>query len=70
MKLNEAEVKGYEEAKLLYEQKIRELQENLKTLRNKGTSEMQELMVLISDIMQEISEEEMAIAELKIILHS
>lgn len=69
-KLRAAEEKGYAEAKEIYENKINELKENLRRLKKKGDSEIQEMMNLINDVITEIIEEETQIAELEIVLNS
>ena len=69
-KLRAAEEKGYAEAKEIYENKINELKENLRRLKNKGNSEIREMMGLINDAMNEIIEKETQLAELEIILNS
>lgn len=67
-KMREAEEKGYAEAGRLYRTKILELKDNFSLLKNKRDKEIQELIVLISDVIKEISDAEMKIAELKIAL--
>ena len=69
-KLKDAEEKGYEEARRLYQKKIKELEDNLEKLKNKGNTELQELAKLIADAIKEISVTETKIAELEIILNS
>jgi chromosome segregation ATPase len=69
-KLRAAEGKGYAEAKQIYENKINELKENLRKLKKKGDSEIQEMMNLINDTIDEIIEAETHIAELEIVLNS
>jgi hypothetical protein len=65
-----AEEKGYAAAKDIYENKIKELKVNLLNLKNKGDSEIQEMMNLINDAINEIIEAETQIAELEIVLNS
>lgn len=67
-KLREAEQRGYAEAKELYESKIQNLKDELKRLKEKGDSEIRTLLHQISQILDAIAEEEMKIAELKILL--
>lgn len=67
-KLRQAEQRGYAEAKELYETKIQELKEELRRLKEKGNSEIKMLLNQISQILDAIAEEEMQIAELKILL--
>lgn len=68
-KLDEAEREGYEKARKLYKKKIAELKTNFEKLRKKGNSEIQEALDLINDIMKEISDTEMKIADLEIVLN-
>lgn len=68
MKLKEAEQRGYAEVRKLYENKVEILKRNLKELKKKGANEIQELLDLINDLFDAISDEEMKIAELKIVL--
>ena len=67
-KLRQAEQRGYAEAKELYEGKIQKLKDELSRLREKGDSEIKNLLNQISQILDAIAEEEMRIAELKILL--
>lgn len=67
-KLRQAEQRGYAEAKELYETKIQKLKDELRRLKEKGDSEMKNLLNQISQILDAIAEEEMKIAELKILL--
>ena len=67
-KLREAEQRGYREAKELYEAKIDKLKRDLEYLKSKGNSEIRELVGMLNDILKEIAEEQMKIAELEIIL--
>ena len=67
-KLREAEQRGYIEAKKLYEEKIEKLKKDLKELKNKGNKEISELIEMINKILDDIADEQMKIAELKILL--
>ena len=67
-KLRQAEQRGYAEAKELYEEKIQKLKDELCRLKEKGDSEIKNLLNQISQILDAIAEEEMKIAELKILL--
>lgn len=67
-KFREAEQRGYLEAKKLYETKISELKRKLASLKNKGNSEIEELKEMIGNVLEEIAEKQMKIAELEILL--
>ena len=67
-KLKKAEHKGYLEAKELYEEKIKRLQAKLDRLKEKGDEDIKKLVNLISDVLDEIAENQMKIAELRILL--
>ena len=67
-KLREAEQRGYLEAKELYETKIAKLKNDLAALKRKGSTEVKKLLNLIDEILGAIAEEQMKIAELKILL--
>lgn len=67
-KLRQAEQRGYAEAKELYETKIQKLKDEIKRLKEKGDNELKTLLNQISQILDAIVEEEMKIAELKILL--
>ena len=67
-KLKKAEQKGYLEAKELYEEKINKLKVELNLLKEKGHGEIKELVDLISDVLDEIVENQMKIAELRILI--
>lgn len=67
-KLREAEQRGYVEAKALYEEKIEKLKRELKRLKYNGNKDVQKLVEMISDIFDAITEEQMKIAELKVLL--
>lgn len=67
-KLLEAERDGYLEAKKLYEEKIGKLKKELEELKRKGSAEIQEMSNMIIEILDAIADEQMKIAELKILL--
>lgn len=67
-KLYEAEQRGYLEAKELYEAKIDELKKELEELRSKGSANIKEMIGMIGEILDAIADEQMKIAELKILL--
>lgn len=67
-KLREAERRGYLEAKELYETKIAKLKSDLAALKSKGSADVKKLLALIDEILDAIAEEQMKIAELKILL--
>ena len=67
-KLREAERRGYSEAKKLYEEKIGKLKKELEELKRKGSAEIQEMSNMIIEILDAIADEQMKIAELKILL--
>ena len=66
--LREAERRGYSEAKKLYEEKIGKLKKELEELKRKGSAEIQEMSNMIVEILDAIADEQMKIAELKILL--
>lgn len=67
-KLRDAEQRGFAEAKALYEKKIEKLKCELNRLKDDGNKDIQKLVELISDIFEAIAEEQMKIAELKVLL--
>ncbi|WP_017416456.1 hypothetical protein [Clostridium tunisiense] len=67
-KLKKAEQNGYLEAKDLYEDKIKRLKAELNRLKEKGDEDIKKLVDLISDVLGEIVENQMKIAELRILL--
>lgn len=67
-KLREAEQRGYLEAKELYESKIDKLKKELAELRSKGSADIKKMVSMIGEILNAIAEEQMKIAELKILL--
>jgi len=67
-KMWKAEQLGYSEAKKMYEEKIQRLKKNFYDLKKKGSAERQKLLGLISDLFNAIAEEQMKIADLKILL--
>jgi len=64
----EAEIKGYLEAKTLYDEKLSKMKMNIMKLRNEGDEEIRELLLIISDVLKEIADGEMRIAEMQIIM--
>lgn len=67
-KLKEAEQRGYVEAKKLYENKISKLKEELRRLRENGNRDIRKLILMIDEIFEAIADEQMKIAELRILL--
>lgn len=67
-KLREAEQDGYLEARELYESKIAKLKKELAELRSKGSADIKKMVSMIDEILDAIAEEQMKIAELKILL--
>ena len=67
-KLREAEQKGYIEAKKLYQDKIQKLKNELKQLSKNGAVEIQNLITMISEVLDAIANEQMKIAELNVLL--
>lgn len=67
-KLREAEQKGYIEAKKLYQDKIQKLKNELKQLSKNGAVEIQNLIAMISEVLDAIANEQMKIAELNVLL--
>ena len=67
-KLLSAEMNGYLEAKKIYEEKIGKLKKELEELKRKGSAEIQEISNMIIEILDAIADEQMKIAELKILL--
>ena len=67
-KLKEAEQRGYAEARKLYENKIYKLKAELKKLKENGNRDIQKLIIMIDEIFAAIADEQMKIAELKILL--
>lgn len=67
-KLMEAEQRGYIEAKELYDEKIERLKKDLYELKKKGSVDIQKLLDMISDLFDDIADEQMKIADLKILL--
>lgn len=68
IKLQEAEQRGYQEAKELYEVKIAGLRNDLEALKKKGDAEIQELIDMSNDILEAIADEQMKIAELNLLI--
>lgn len=69
-KRQEAEEEAYREARRLYREKIEELSENLKRLKEKGTSEIQKMIQLVEEMLREIADLEAKVAEMEIALRS
>lgn len=67
-KLLSAELDGYLKAKKVYEEKIGKLKKELEELKRKGSAEIQEMSNMIIEILDAIADEQMKIAELKILL--
>lgn len=67
-KLKEAEQRGYAEAKELYENKISKLKTELKQLQENGDRDIKKLLSMIDEIFEAIADEQIKIAELKILL--
>lgn len=67
-KMLKAEREGYIEARNIYIEKIKELKNNLERLRIKNDKELKELISIIRDALREISNLEVEIAEMKILL--
>lgn len=67
-KLKEAKQKGYIEAKRLYENKIDKLKAELRRLKENGNRDIQNLISMIDEIFVAIADEQMKIAELRILL--
>ena len=62
------EIKGYEEAKVMYEKKMESMKKDLKNLKIDEDRETQKLRKIVNEILDNISEEEMNIADLKLAL--
>ena len=62
------EIKGYEEAKAVYEKKMESMKKDLKKLKTDEDRETQKLQKIVNEILDNISEEEMKIADLKLAL--
>lgn len=69
-KFIEAEQQGYEEARKLYEKKIGRLQRRLAILKDNGDTKINEMINMIERIMNEIADEQMRIADLRILLEN
>ena len=63
-----AELIGYSEATKTYKNKIDKLKIELEELMRKGSAEIQEMSDMIIEILDAIADEQMKIAELKILL--
>lgn len=67
-KLRKAEQVGYLEAKRLYEKKIAEMKTDLQELKKNGNADIKKLIDMIRELFDAIAEEQMKIADLKILL--
>lgn len=67
-KLKEAEQRGYAEARELYENKISKLKAELRRLKENGNRDIKKLVTMINEIFEAIADEQMKIAELRILL--
>lgn len=67
-KFHEAEQQGYLEAKKVYDTKIAKLKNDLSVPKNQGNLKIKKLLNMIDEILDVIVEEQMKIAELKILL--
>lgn len=67
-KMKKAEQYGYLEAKAIYEEKIKKLQNELTVLKENGNYEIRKLVDLISDVLKEIVNIQTSITELKILV--
>lgn len=67
-KFIKARQQGYEEARDLYERKISALQNQLAQLKRQGDKKTKELLTMMEKILFSISEEQMKIADLHILL--
>ena len=67
-KMKKAEQYGYLEAKAIYEEKIKKLQNELIILKESGNYEIRKLVDLISDVLKEIVNIQTSITELKILV--
>lgn len=67
-KLRKAEQEGYMEARELYERKIEKLKSELRRLKENGDRDIKKLISMIDEIYEAIADEQMKIAELKILL--
>jgi ribonucleotide reductase alpha subunit len=67
-KLRKAEQRGYIEARELYEEKIAKLKQDLQDLKKKGNADIKNLLYMIDDLFNAIADEQMKIADLKILL--
>lgn len=67
-KFKRGKQEGYIEAKEIYEKKIQALKTELSNLKMDGYKNIDELILIINEILNEISDKQMRIAELKILL--
>ena len=68
IKLCQAEQKGYEEARILFDKKLQKLKDELKKLKKRGDSEINTLFNNILNILDDIAKLEAEIADLNILL--
>ena len=68
IKLCQAEQKGYEEARILFDKKLQKLKDELKKLKKRGDSEINTLLNNILNILDDIAKLEAEIADLNILL--
>lgn len=67
-KLHEAENQGYIEAKNIHEEKIDNLKTELERLKKDANKDIQQLLSLISEILDDIAKEQTKVSELTILL--
>lgn len=67
-KLIEAEQRGYAEAREIYENKISKLKAELRRLKENGNKDIKKLVTMIEQIFEAIADEQMKIADLRILL--
>lgn len=67
-KLKQAEQRGYAEARELHENKISKLKALLRREKENGNRDIKELVTMICEIFEAIADEQMKIAELRILL--
>ena len=68
-KMQKAEERGYQEARELYLEKIEKLKVKLEELKKKSSKKLKELTDMAKEIMSDIADEELKIAELQILLN-
>ena len=67
-KLKQAEQRGYAEARELYENKIERLKAELRRLKEDANKDIQNLIMMIDEVLEAIINEQMKIAELRVLL--